>query len=312
MAGMKKLFVIIVTYNGAKWIRKCLGSVYDSNINAIPIIIDNNSSDETLKIIRTEYPQTEIVETHVNLGFGKANNIGIKMAMDRMADFVYLLNQDAWVDGNTFSKLIEIMEKNPEYGIVSPIHLTGDGHNVDANFYSFSLSRDKVPNILNDYITNNLKDIYDTYFVMAAHWMLNRRTIEAIGYFSSAFPHYGEDANYIQRVHYWKLKVGIVPKVFAYHDREFRKDSPQKQAYRKYIIFLTKFHDIYGTSWKMRQFLIAWILVQMIRVRHAPITYKIKMLTKAYSSIFNARVYRIKYKRDTYPNEQIKEFNKQY
>ena len=308
---MKKLFVIIVTYNGAKWIRKCLGSVYDSEIEAIPIIIDNNSSDETLRIIRAEYPQTEIVETHANLGFGKTNNIGIKMAMDRGADYIYLLNQDAWVDGNTFSLLIEVMERHPEYGIVSPIHLSGNGQNVDANFYTFSLARDKVPNILNDYIINKLEDIYDTYFVMAAHWMLNRQTIEKIGYFSSAFPHYGEDANYVQRVHYWKQKVGIVPKAFAYHDREFRKDSPKKQVYRKYIIFLTRFHDIYGTSWKTRQLWIVRILVQMIKVGHVPIAYKIKMLTKAYSSIFKARIYRIKYKQSTYPNEQVKEFIEQ-
>lgn len=305
---MRKLFVIVVTYNGAKWIFKCLQSIYHSDIMATPIVVDNNSSDDTLSIIRTEFPKTTIVETHANFGFGKANNIGIKMAMDRGADYIYLLNQDAWVKKNTFSLLIDIMARHPEYGIVSPIHLTGNGCNVDANFYSLSLARNEVPDILNDYITNKLKDIYDTYFVMAAHWMLSRSTIEKIGYFSSAFPHYGEDANYIQRVHYWGLKVGVVPKAFAYHDREFRKDPPKKQVYRQYIIFLTRFHDIYGTHWGMRLLWIARILAHMIKIKDAPIRYKIKMLTKAYTSIFTAKVYRKKYRQNTYPNEQIKEF----
>ena len=298
-----KLYIVIVTYNGAKWIRKCLGSVYDSDIEAIPIIIDNNSSDETLRIIRAEYPQTEIVETYANLGFGKANNIGIKMAMDRGADYIYLLNQDAWVDGNTFSLLIEVMERHPEYGIVSPIHLTGNGQNVDANFYSFSLARDKVPNILNDYITNKLEDIYDTYFVMAAHWMLNRQTIEKIGYFSSAFPHYGEDANYVQRVHYWKLKVGIVPKALAYHDREYREESPKKQAYREYINFLTRFHDIYGTSYMERQRWIFLVLFRTFKIKNISFFYKMNVLLKAYISMFSAIKFRKKYKQNNYVKE---------
>lgn len=303
-----KLYVIIVTYNGDRWIRRCLNSVYKSNLNAIPIVVDNSSSDETLKIIRTEFPDVEIIETHANLGFGKANNIGIKMAMDRDADYIYLLNQDAWVKRDTFLLLIESMEKYSEYGIISPIHLTGNGHNVDANFYSLSLARDKIPNILNDYITSKVKDIYDTYFVMAAHWMLKRSTIEKVGYFSSAFPHYGEDANYIHRMHYWRLKVGIVPKAFAYHDREYRQDLPKKLVYREYINFLTRFHDIYGTSWKIRQKWLLLIFIHIIKIRNVSIKYKIKMLGKAYSSIHKSRIYRAKYKQDTYPNEQIKEF----
>lgn len=307
---MNKLFVIIVTFNGAKWIFKCLQSVYQSDMTVIPLIVDNNSTDETLSIIREKFPQTTIIETQANLGFGKANNIGIKYAMDKCADYIYLLNQDAWVEKNTFPILIDAMEKHPEYGIVSPIHLTGNGHNVDANFYEISLSKTKVPTLLNDYIVNHIKDVYDTYFIMAAHWMLSRSTIEKIGYFSSAFPHYGEDANYIHRVHYWGLKVGFVPKAFAYHDREYRKDSPQKLVYREYINFLTRFHDVYGTSWIMRQQWIFRLFIRTIKIKNVSPIYKIKMLIKAYSSIYNSSIYRKKYKQNTYPNEQIKEFCK--
>ncbi|HJH77892.1 MAG TPA: glycosyltransferase family 2 protein [Prevotellaceae bacterium] len=306
---MRKLFVVIVTFNGEKWIKKCISSIYNSTISTNVIIVDNGSTDNTISIIKNEYKNVELIISSSNLGFGKANNIAIKSALDRGADYIYLLNQDAWVEKNTFSLLIESMEKHPEYGIVSPIHLTGDGKNVDNNFYKISLSKHYVPNILNDYITNNVKDIYDSYFVMAAHWMLSRQTIEKIGYFSSAFPHYGEDANYIHRIYYWKLKVGIVPKAFAYHDREYRRDSPQKQVYREYINFLTRFHDIYGTSWLTRQKWILLIFIHIIKIKHVPIQYKIKMLTKAYSSIRESKIYRLKYKQKTYPYEQIKEFS---
>lgn len=101
---MENLFVIIVTYNGEKWIDKCLSSVYKSTIPLTTIVIDNKSSDNTVQYIKTNFPMVILFEYQNNLGFGKANNIGIEYALKNNADYIYLLNQDAWVDPNTFRK----------------------------------------------------------------------------------------------------------------------------------------------------------------------------------------------------------------
>ena len=72
------LHVIIVTFNGIQWIEKCLNSVFQSSIKSIPIVIDNGSSDGTVSFIKQNYQDAIVIETGQNLGFGKANNIGIQ------------------------------------------------------------------------------------------------------------------------------------------------------------------------------------------------------------------------------------------
>ena len=75
-----KLFVVIVTYNSMKWIDNCLKSIIHSTIKSNIIIIDNTSSDETVRFIKKKYPQITIIESKTNYGCGKANNSGIMLA----------------------------------------------------------------------------------------------------------------------------------------------------------------------------------------------------------------------------------------
>ena len=238
-----KLYVIVVTYNGQKWIDKCLSSVYNSTIHANLIVIDNCSTDDTVQIIRSKYPQAKLIISDKNLGFGKANNKGIRIAINEGAEYVYLLNQDAWVDIDVFENLINIHQANRIYGILSPLQLTGDGKSCDKNFYQAVIKKTISRDILNDALSLNLKDVYETSFVMAAHWLLYVPDLQRIGLFSPIFPHYGEDGNLIQRYQYRNLKIGYCHKLKAYHDREYRKDSPSKIQYQRYINYVRSMND---------------------------------------------------------------------
>ena len=88
-----RVFVLIITYNAEKWIEFCLGSLKDSTIPITPLIVDNNSNDKTVSLIKEKYPEAIILANNQNLGFGKANNIGIKYAIEKGFDYVFLLNQ---------------------------------------------------------------------------------------------------------------------------------------------------------------------------------------------------------------------------
>jgi len=108
-----KIYSIVITYNGEQWVDKCFKSLVNSNIvNHHMLAIDNGSTDNTLQLIRQNYPTVEIIETGQNLGFGKANNIGMRKAIGANADYVFLLNQDAWVQENTISQLVAFAEKH--------------------------------------------------------------------------------------------------------------------------------------------------------------------------------------------------------
>ena len=100
-----KILVIVVTYNGMKWVDRCLGSLSKSKIPVDVIVIDNGSTDGTPDYIAEYFPEMKIVATGENHGFGRANNIGFRHAMKNGYEYVYLLNQDAWVFPDTFGIL---------------------------------------------------------------------------------------------------------------------------------------------------------------------------------------------------------------
>lgn len=226
-----KILVIIVTYNAMHWIDKCLTSVQKSSITLDCIIIDNKSSDNTIETIKNNYSFCKIIENKENLGFGKANNIGLQYAIDHDYDFVYLLNQDAWIFPETLSLLINAYQSNNEYGILSPLQMYASKNKLDNNF-QICCSKELV----SDSICGcHMKGVYSTSFVMAAHWLIPKDALLKIGGFSPSFPHYGEDHNYIHRMIYKKYKIGIVPKAKAVHDREFRIDKKSLIIRKEYI-----------------------------------------------------------------------------
>jgi GT2 family glycosyltransferase len=231
--------VIIVTYDGAKWIDKCLGSLIYSTIPLEVIVVDNGSSDGTPQKIRQGYPNVEIIETHKNLGFGKANNIGIKKAYEAGAEHIFLLNQDAWVEPDTIEKLIKTAERFPDYGIISPLHLNGDGSALDYGFINY-LCGSRIKNHISDiYIKPKAEhaEIYPLDFVNAAFWLLPRKTIEIVGGFNPLFFQYGEDQDYVNRCHYFNLKVGIVPSAKAYHGRiQYDNETKQNTVLRTTVL----------------------------------------------------------------------------
>lgn len=241
---MEKLFVIIVTYNAEKWIKKCLNSIYRSTIILTTIVIDNNSSDNTVQYIKSNFPEVKLFEYKSNLGFGKANNVGINYALKNNADYIYLLNQDAWIDPDTLEILIKIQKSNPSFGVLSPMQMNALRDKFDDYFALLSIGKNK-DNIISDIYLNKCKEVYDVDFVMAAHWLLSRECLIKIGGFSSIFYHYGEDNNFLQRLHYHGFKSGICPYLRVTHDREFRKRRPSELFYLKYAsAFLVELNNI--------------------------------------------------------------------
>lgn len=217
----KKIYSIVVTYNGQEWIEKCLNSLNNSSVDSNVIVIDNSSEDKTVEIIKLKFKNCELIETKDNLGFGKANNIGLSIALQNEADFVFLLNQDAWVEPNTIEDLMIAHKSNDDFEIISPIHINGDNTQLDYLFSIFIEPR-KCPNLYSDIYFNKIVDkIYETEFVNAAAWLISKKCLQTVGGFSPIFYHYGEDNNYCLRARFHNLKVGIYPLTKIYHDKDY-------------------------------------------------------------------------------------------
>lgn len=262
--------VVIVTFNGIKWIDKCLTSVLNSSIPVSVIVVDNCGTDDTVKFIKANFSEIILLEQNENFGFGKANNIGIKMAYESGANYVFLLNQDAWVETDTIEKLVLAHQKEPEYGVISPIHLNGKGDALDYNFSNYIIPSN-CKYIYSDIFLKSIEDkIYKISFVNAAAWLVSRECIEKIGGFNPSFYHYGEDDNYIQRLKFHAFKVGVLATSTICHDRETPNENfhfkNEKLLYKRKIIleisnplcnytFKTEYKKVYKAAIKSILFL---------------------------------------------------------
>jgi len=231
---MSKIYIIIITYNAMKWAEKCFTSLRHSSIPVHCIVIDNGSTDGTQDYIKTNFPEVDFIQSQENLGFGKANNIGIEKAYKEGADFFYLMNQDAWVYEDSLKELLKVYAEYPnknEIGIISPMHIDGTEKKLDIFLDKYiSYNCDKT-RLISDLYFQTLKTVYELAFINAAHWFIPRETIATVGGFNPFFFHYGEDNEYVNRVHFHKKKILLAPKSKVVHDG---KQSLQKVDYNKY------------------------------------------------------------------------------
>ncbi|SNB00286.1 Glycosyl transferase, group 2 family protein [Flavobacterium psychrophilum] len=236
MALNKKIFVIIVTYNGSKWIEKCINSLLRSIYPINILVVDNCSTDDSVELLK-QFSEIHLIQSKENLGFGKANNIGIDYALNNKADYVFLLNQDTWVFDDTISNLVVMAQNNPSFGIVSPMHFSGDEKTLDKGFVTY----------YNRNIEENAgKNIAIVPFVNAAAWLVSSACLQKVGGFESLFGHYGEDRNYCDRVLYHQFQIVIAKNAKICHDRKISRSFKKDLIQSKYKM-LSQVLDINNT-----------------------------------------------------------------
>ncbi len=248
----------MVVYNGMRWIKKCLECLAESEFPVRTLVIDNGSTDGSARFVEKTFPGIHVTITQQNLGYGKATNMGIVSALKQGATHILLLNQDAYVERTSIGKLVAAQVSQPEYGIVSPVQLNGNGDDFDSNFYRYLLQSDLHSLLLSALLNQQMDSkIIRTNFVCGAAWMITKECIEKVGGFDPAFFHYGEDDNYTSRALYQGFKIGILPAAFISHDRDlssshfhsknilhFRRDStillnracdPNQTSYKPFL-----------------------------------------------------------------------------
>ena len=152
------LYAVIVTWNSQTWIRAAVESLQHSTLPIRTIVVDNASTDATADSIRNLHADVELIQLTENTGFAAANNHGIRTALEHGADYILLLNQDAKISPDMLSEIIGLFEKNPAFGIISPLHMNYEGTCVDPVFLSFISEN---PTIVSDALTQKIREIYE-------------------------------------------------------------------------------------------------------------------------------------------------------
>jgi N-acetylglucosaminyl-diphospho-decaprenol L-rhamnosyltransferase len=110
--------IIIVTYNSAETIRQCLRCVQAFTHTAHEVIVcDNASTDDTVNIVSSEFPEAKLIRNTENLGFAAANNLGASQALGRVLAFI---NPDLYVSEGWFEPLMDCLESDPDIATISP------------------------------------------------------------------------------------------------------------------------------------------------------------------------------------------------
>jgi len=170
--------VILVNYNSAVLLRQCLKSIYEQTkgISFEVIVVDNASSDNSRQIVHSEFSTVQLIESSVNLGFSRGNNLGASVAK---GTYLLFLNTDTILFENSIKLLAEFLDEHPEVGAVGPKVLFEDRY--------FQLSAGRLPNLFGEFIDKIV------YF-LARRWrkvmcpMLERwhNTIKAVGWLTGA------------------------------------------------------------------------------------------------------------------------------
>ena len=203
----------MVSYNGANYLERLFNSIEKLEPDADVIVIDNNSKDNSVEIIE-KHEKIKLIQLDKNKGFGAANNIGLKHAIDNEYHYVFLFNQDTYLTKPIFEELIRISNLKDNYCLLSPIQMNGTNTKLDSSFEDFLYESGYISKKILD--PNN--QLYKLNFIQAASWFIPIEVINLIGGFDPIFFHYGEDNNYCQRLEYFNVPVYVVQSLSICHD----------------------------------------------------------------------------------------------
>jgi GT2 family glycosyltransferase len=215
---MEKIFVIIPNWNGADLITKSLESLQNQIMPVTTVVVDNGSTDDSVRIIKTEFPAVQLIELSHNTGFAGGVNAGIKYALGQGASAIALLNNDAVADKYWIQKLADRLRKNDNLGIVTSKIVRADKKHLDStgDFYTswgtaFPRGRDQED--IGQF------DVPEEVFSASGGASLYRsKVFQDTGLFDEDFFAYYEDVDLSFRARLYGWKVFYEPTSVVYHE----------------------------------------------------------------------------------------------
>jgi N-acetylglucosaminyl-diphospho-decaprenol L-rhamnosyltransferase len=127
--------IIIVSYNTRELLRRCLDSLRLARLPVRPVVVDNASDDGSAELVRRDFPEATLIESGANLGFARANNLGLRQVLPEQPDYVLFLNPDAELTAGALETLAAFLDAHPRVGMVAPRLVYPDGSHQPAAFH---------------------------------------------------------------------------------------------------------------------------------------------------------------------------------
>lgn len=279
-----RIAVVIVNYNVKDLLVSCLASLQASLKQVSPlgegteiIVVDNDSTDGSIDYAEPMFPQVRFIRLGENLGFGKANNVGFREALEKGADYILCLNPDTLISEDTMRVMLEYMNTNPDVGLAGCKLLNADGTfqlscrrgfpTPWASFCKvFGLQALFPKSPLFAQYNQTFRSEDETYAVDAvggAFMFIRNDALRTIEGFDEDFFMYGEDLDLCYRIQQagWKIMYVHTTSIIHYKGESTRRSAINeiKHFYEAMEIFARKH---YGSSWLFLAFLRAGIALR--------------------------------------------------
>lgn len=208
---------VIVNYNTAQLIKNCLESIFSNcqTNNFEIIVIDNASSDNSVKILEKEFTtRIKLIKNQVNLGFARANNRGAEKAIGR---YLFFLNSDTLIKEDILSPLENILNENPLVGIVAPQLINLDGSPQFGAYGSFPKIKTLIQKRFQQQLINNTGDIISPDWVSGAALIIKSDLFQELGGWDEKFFMYLEDVDLCYRAQKINRTVAVLKTASVIH-----------------------------------------------------------------------------------------------
>jgi GT2 family glycosyltransferase len=237
---MTDLAIVIVTWNVRELIKDALASLYadlaSSGLSARVVVVDSASSDDTVAVVRQQFPQVELIASPDNLGFGRANNVGMKhlgfgtLPTHELPKLVYLLNPDTISKIGATRALCDALQADQKLGMVGANLLYEDGV-FQHGAFAFPTLRQLwveffptpgrwIEGAFNGRYARQLyqqTQPFDVDFTLGATMLLRREVILQTGMFDESFFMYCEEVDWAWRIRKAGWRIACVPTAHIIH-----------------------------------------------------------------------------------------------
>lgn len=228
--------VVILNWNGKEHLIRCLTSLSIVSYKPLEIIVvDNNSRDDSVSVVKKKFSKVKIVANSTNRGFSGGNNDGIIVSRGK---YVFILNNDTEVEKNFLEPLVTLMEKDSSIGCVQPRLIYGDDHSMLNAVGSYLTSTGFLYHYgyrkrVDDPKYNSRLTIYSA---KGAAMMLRKSALDRVGTFDEVFIIYFEETDLCHRLWLSGYKVIYEPSSLVYH---YEAVDTHKQMENAYIMYLS-------------------------------------------------------------------------
>ncbi|MBN1874066.1 MAG: glycosyltransferase family 2 protein [Anaerolineae bacterium] len=275
------LSVIIVNWNVCDLLRRCLASV-EANCDDLSlevIVVDNASVDDSVQMVKREFPQVRLIASQENLGYTGGNNLGVNKAQGR---YLLILNPDTEIVGDALPQMVAYLDENSHIAVVGPKLLYPDG--------TVQSSRRRFPTLAQAFIDDSVpfgrrwfpNSKLEQRYVMAegsddkiqavdwlvgAALMIRREVWQKIGPLDETFFMYFEELDWCRRCRDAGEEIHYLPQaqIIHHHGAASGKIPVKKRIYlnRSKIIYYRKY---FGDGWAnlIRLFLLlnfTWVML---------------------------------------------------